>query len=66
MANVLVSNGMVNPQPAGRGSLPLVDAANIDLKGFTQDFYDLVGGDFDAVKRTIAHAGRALPPATWR
>ena len=52
LANVVVSNGMVNPQPLAE-VLPLVDAANIDLKGFTQDFYDLVGGNLAAVKRTI-------------
>lgn len=32
---------------------PLIDAANIDLKGFTQSFYDLVGGDLATVKHTI-------------
>ena len=32
---------------------PLIDAANIDLKGFTQSFYDLVGGDLVTVKHTI-------------
>lgn len=53
LVNVLVSNGMVNPGPLSE-LLPLVDAANIDLKGFSQDFYDMVEGDFSAVKRTIA------------
>lgn len=53
LANVLVSNGYVNDGPL-REIAPLIDAANIDLKGFTQDFYDLVGGDLDTVKRTIA------------
>lgn len=53
MVNVLVSNGMVNPGPL-QELLPLIDAANIDLKGFTQDFYDRVQGDLASVKRTIA------------
>ncbi|WP_302962979.1 AmmeMemoRadiSam system radical SAM enzyme [uncultured Adlercreutzia sp.] len=53
LANVLVSNGYVNDGPL-REIAPLIDAANIDLKGFTQSFYDLVGGDLDTVKRTIA------------
>ncbi|MCI8469686.1 MAG: AmmeMemoRadiSam system radical SAM enzyme [Eggerthellaceae bacterium] len=53
LATVLVSNGCVNPGPLAELA-PLLDAANIDLKGFTQDFYDLVGGDLSAVKRTIA------------
>jgi pyruvate formate lyase activating enzyme len=32
---------------------PLIDAANIDLKGPSQEYYDWVGGDFGAVCRTI-------------
>ncbi len=53
LANVVVSNGVVNPGPLAE-VLPYLDAANIDLKGFTRDFYDLVGGDLDTVKETIA------------
>lgn len=53
LANVLVSNGYVNEGPLAELA-PLIDAANIDLKGFTQAFYDFVGGDLDTVKRTIA------------
>lgn len=53
LANVLVSNGMVNPGPLAELS-GLIDAANIDLKGFTSAFYEMAGGDLDAVKRTIA------------
>lgn len=53
LANVLVSNGYVNDGPL-REIASLIDAANIDLKGFTQGFYDLVGGDLDTVKHTIA------------
>ena len=53
LASVLVSNGMVNPGPLAELA-GLIDAANIDLKGFTQEFYDQVGGDLAAVKRTIA------------
>lgn len=52
LAGVLVSNGYVNDGPL-REVVPLIDAANIDLKGFTQGFYDLVGGDLDTVKHTI-------------
>lgn len=52
LANVLVSNGMVNDGPLEE-LVPLIDAANIDLKGFDQGFYDVVGGDFAAVKHTI-------------
>ena len=53
LANVVVSNGMVNAEPLAE-VLPYLDAANIDLKGFTQDFYDLVGGNLETVKGTIA------------
>lgn len=52
LVNVLVSNGMVNEAPLTE-LVPLIDAANIDLKGFSQAFYDVVGGDFAAVRRTI-------------
>lgn len=50
--NIVVSNGMVCEEPL-RELLPLIDALNIDLKGFTQDFYDLCSGDLETVKRTI-------------
>lgn len=52
LVNVLVTNGMVNPGSLAE-LLPFVDAANVDLKGFGQDFYDFVGGDFEAVRATI-------------
>ncbi len=52
---VLVTNGMIQPEPWDR-LLPYVDAANIDLKSFTQQGYRALGGDFDTVKQTIASA----------
>ena len=52
LVNVLVSNGMVNPGPLGQLE-GLIDAVNIDLKGFDQEFYDFVGGDFATVRATI-------------
>jgi len=51
--NVLVTNGCINEEPL-ETLLPYVDAMNIDLKGFTKDFYNRVGGDLETVKRTIA------------
>lgn len=51
--NVLVSNGYANKGPVTE-LLPLIDAANIDLKGFTEEFYQWVGGDLTTVKNTIA------------
>ena len=52
MCNVLVSNGCAEASVID-GLAPLVDAANIDLKGPSQDYYDWVGGDYAAVCRTI-------------
>ena len=52
LANVLVTNGTISREPLLR-LLPLIDAANIDLKGFSQGFYHRVGGDLGSVKRTI-------------
>jgi pyruvate formate lyase activating enzyme len=52
MKNVLVTNGTINEQPL-RKLLPYIDAMNIDLKGFTQEFYDKLRGDLASVKRTI-------------
>lgn len=55
LKNVLVTNGTVC-EAQWAALLPLIDAANIDLKGFTQDFYDFVGGDLQTVKNSIAAA----------
>lgn len=52
LVNVAVSNGMVNRDPLAE-VLPYLDAANIDLKGFSQGVYDVLGGDFATVKRSI-------------
>jgi pyruvate formate lyase activating enzyme len=51
----LVSNGMVE-QRYWDALIPLIDAANIDLKAFTQDGYRALGGDLETVKNTIASA----------
>ncbi|MDE7053842.1 MAG: AmmeMemoRadiSam system radical SAM enzyme, partial [Oscillospiraceae bacterium] len=55
MVNVLVTNGSVEEEP-WRALLPLIDAANIDLKGFTPAWYRRLGGDLETVKRSIALA----------
>ncbi|MDR1835399.1 MAG: AmmeMemoRadiSam system radical SAM enzyme [Fusobacteriaceae bacterium] len=52
LKTVLVTNGSVN-EPALRELLPFVDAMNIDLKGFTEEFYKSVGGTLETVKNTI-------------
>lgn len=59
LLNVVVSNGMICDEPLEE-LVPLIDAANIDLKGFSQDFYDLVGGEYLTVRRTIERLAAAL------
>ena len=53
LSNVMVTNGYICEEPLLQ-LLPHIDAMNIDLKGFTQRFYDMVGGQLDVVQRTIA------------
>jgi pyruvate formate lyase activating enzyme len=54
--NVLVSNGYINSEPA-QELLDVLDAANIDLKCFTEDFYRReIGGRLEEVKRFITQA----------
>ena len=55
LVNVLVTNGMVE-EVSWRALLPSIDAANIDLKGFTAAWYKKLGGDLDTVKRSITLA----------
>lgn len=53
LKNVLVTNGMINPEPLNE-LLPLIDALNIDLKSIREDFYrDFIKGDLKTVKNTI-------------
>ena len=52
MLNVLVSNGCAS-RAVVEELAPLIDAANIDLKGPSQEYYDWIGGDFGAVCGTI-------------
>lgn len=52
LVNVLVSNGMAN-EPVVDELAPLIDAANIDLKCFTDEGYRMLGGDLATVRRTI-------------
>lgn len=52
---VLVTNGSILPDP-WIALLPLVDAANIDLKCFTPEGYRALGGDLETVKTAISLA----------
>jgi pyruvate formate lyase activating enzyme len=58
LKNVLVTNGYVCEKPL-RDILPAIDAMNIDLKGFTEEFYKSVRGDLETVKRTISIAAKS-------
>ena len=52
LVNVLVSNGMANSGIVAQVA-PLIDAANIDLKCFTDEGYQRLGGHLGTVKHTI-------------
>lgn len=52
LANVLVSAGCVSLEVV-REVAPLIDAANIDLKAFSEETYARIGGSFATVKGTI-------------
>ena len=55
MKNVLVTNGTASPEILKR-LLPYIDAMNIDLKGFRDEYYRKLGGSLPAVKEFIAGA----------
>ena len=58
MKNVLVTNGTAELSVLEE-ILPYVDAMNIDLKGFSEDYYQKLGGNLGTVKRFIERtAGR--------
>lgn len=51
--NVLVSNGYISEEPL-RELLPYIDAMNIDVKGFSEKYYeDICGGTLRDVQRTV-------------
>ena len=53
LLNVCHSNGFINPEPL-RNLCKVMDAANIDLKGFTETFYqDLCSGELKPVLETL-------------
>ena len=58
LRNVLVTNGTAEPEVL-EALLPHIDAMNIDLKGFTRQYYSTVlGGSLDAVQTFIARAAQ--------
>ncbi|MCL2000490.1 MAG: AmmeMemoRadiSam system radical SAM enzyme [Planctomycetes bacterium] len=57
--NVLVTNGFINPEPLEE-LLPLIDAMNIDIKAFNNDFYHrMCGGALEPVLKTVTTAVKA-------
>jgi len=57
--NVLVTNGLVRPEPLAE-LLPLISAMNIDLKSIRPEFYrDYIQGDLETVLTTIRTAKRS-------
>jgi pyruvate formate lyase activating enzyme len=57
LKNVAVTNGYICEEPLME-LLPLIDAFNIDLKGFTEGFYHKLRGDLATVKSTIQLASK--------
>ena len=59
MQNVLVTNGTATQKVLNEIS-PYIDAMNIDLKAFTDNFYhDFIDGDFQMVKDFITAAAKS-------
>ena len=59
LKTVLVTNGSILPEP-WLELLPFIDAANIDLKAFTEEGYRSLGGDLETVKTAIALAAERI------
>jgi len=56
LLNVMVTNGFINPKPLAE-LLPLIDAMNIDLKAYDEDFYhNICEGHLEPVLNTIKKA----------
>lgn len=57
LKNVVVTNGYICEEPL-RELLPYIDAFNIDLKGFTEEYYHKLRGDLVTVMRSIILASK--------
>ncbi len=59
LANVLVTNGFISPEPLEE-LLPLTDAMNIDVKAFSEGFYEkYCKGSLADVKKTVERAAQS-------
>jgi len=66
LKNVLVTNGYINEEPL-RQLLPVIDAMNVDVKSYSEEFYrTLCKGKAAPVRRTveIAHSAGCLVELT--
>ncbi len=60
LENVLVTNGMINSEPFNE-LIKIIDAMNIDLKAFSNQFYQkLCGGMLEPVKQRIKSASERV------
>lgn len=58
LKNILVTNGFINPEPLKK-LLPLIDAVNIDVKGFSDSYYnEACVGELHPVLKTVEMASR--------
>jgi len=57
LKNVMVTNGYISEGPLTM-LLPFIDAMNIDLKCFRDDFYQKIGGNLEIVLNTISIAAK--------
>lgn len=57
LKNLVITNGCFNEEPM-KELFPYIDAFNIDLKGFTNDFYRDIRGNLDTVKKFITLAAK--------
>jgi len=59
LKNVMVTNGFIRPEPLAE-LIPYIDAFNIDVKAFNDDFYrEVCAGRLTDVKRTVELAAAA-------
>lgn len=57
MKNVLVTNGTASLDVVEK-IIPYIDAMNIDLKGFSEEYYKNLGGSLETVKKFIVRASK--------
>lgn len=58
LKNVVVTNGYICEKPL-KELLSVIDAFNIDLKGFTEEYYHKLRGDLATVKKSIELASES-------